>query len=108
VIFPIGRRVLLFTEITVGRGSAACGRTIGRLQEPGTSKILAWARSGGSQWHWGNDLHELSANDRLAVAATRSGLARLLRVTRSAPGAPTAQVTTPAAPSRSGTTSADR
>jgi Trk K+ transport system NAD-binding subunit len=106
VIFPIGRRVLLFTEITVGRGSVACGRTIGRLQEPGTSKILAWAPSVGSQWHWGNDVHELSAGDRLAVAATRSGLARLLRVTKSA--AVPAQVTTPAARSRSGTRSADR
>jgi Trk K+ transport system NAD-binding subunit len=83
VIFPIGRRVLLFTEITVSVSSSALGKTINQLQETGASRILAWARAGGAHWTWGHDAHQLAANDRLAVAATRAGLARLLRATRS-------------------------
>ena len=107
VIFPIGRRVLLFTEIAVSPGSAACGKTIARLQERGASKILAWARGGSSQWHWGQDGHAIVGSDRLAVAATRSGLARLLRATRAAPGGPAAQVMSGRTePSRSGSGSA--
>ena len=47
VIFPIGRRVLLFTEITVSANSAAPGRTLHELAEPGACKILACARTAG-------------------------------------------------------------
>ncbi|HEY5821760.1 MAG TPA: NAD-binding protein [Propionibacteriaceae bacterium] len=84
VIFPIGRRVLLFTEITVNPSSAAPGKMIRELEEDGASKILAWAPHTGSSWEWGHADHELSGNDRLAVVATRAGLARLLRTTKSA------------------------
>ena len=35
VIFPVGRRVLLFTEITVSAQSAAPGRTVRELDQPG-------------------------------------------------------------------------
>ena len=49
VIFPIGRRVLLFTEITV---SASRRRRAQQLvEESGASRILAWA-SAGDDWHW--------------------------------------------------------
>ena len=41
MIFPIGRRVLLFTEITVSVNSAAPGRTLHEFAEPGACKILA-------------------------------------------------------------------
>jgi Trk K+ transport system NAD-binding subunit len=84
VIFPIGRRVLLFTEITVSTSATAAGVTIKDLQESGAAKILAWSRAGSSHWEWGHDAHQLAANDRLAVVATRAGLARLLRATRAA------------------------
>jgi Trk K+ transport system NAD-binding subunit len=51
VIFPVGRRVLLFTEITVNPGSAAAGRRMDSLQEAGSLRILAWSSSGGN-WDW--------------------------------------------------------
>ena len=83
VIFPIGRRVLLFTELTVSARSAAPGRSLRQLEEPGASRILAWSRSSsGTNWQWGRLDHELAGNERIAVVATRAGLARLLRVTR--------------------------
>jgi Trk K+ transport system NAD-binding subunit len=82
VIFPVGRRVLLFTELTVSASSAAPGRSLRQLEEPGASRILAWSRSSGTSWQWGHLDHELAGNERIAVVATRAGLARLLRVTR--------------------------
>ena len=83
VIFPVGRRVLLFTEITVNPSSAAPGKMVSELPEPGASRILAWTQDGGDTWEWGPGEHRLAGNDRLAVVATRAGLARLLRVTKS-------------------------
>jgi len=83
VIFPVGRRVLLFTEFTVSASSAAPGRSLRQLEEPGASRILAWSRSSsGTNWQWRHLDHELAGNERIAVVATRAGLARLLRVTR--------------------------
>ena len=83
VIFPVGRRVLLFTELTVSASSAAPGRSLRQLEEPGASRILAWNRSSsGTNWQWRHLDHELAGNERIAVVATRAGLARLLRVTR--------------------------
>ena len=89
VIFPVGRRVVLFTEITVGAGSTAVGQEVSGLAEPGKSQILAWAAADG-RWSWAPSARRLSVGDRLAVVATRSGLARLLRATRAvtAPGPP--------------------
>lgn len=84
VIFPIGRRVLLFTELMINQSSAAPGKTIAELEQPGASKILAWSRGTSSNWEWGDRDHELRGNDRLAVVATRTGLARLLRATKPA------------------------
>jgi TrkA-C domain len=81
VIFPIGRRVLLFTELTAQPGSTAVGRSLAQLAERGNSRILAWAASGGS-WSWHGIDHQIRPGDRVAVVATRSGLARLLRATR--------------------------
>ena len=82
VIFPVGRRVLLFTELTVSASSAAPGRSLRQLEEPGASRILAWSRSPGASWQWGYLDHDLAGNERIAVVATRAGLARLLRATR--------------------------
>ena len=81
VIFPINRRVLLFTELTAQPGSSAVGQSVARLAERGASRVLAWAPSGGS-WNWRSTDHQLRSGDRVAVAATRSGLARLLRATK--------------------------
>ncbi len=81
VIFPVGRRVLLFTEITVQPGSAAPGRRLRTLVERGACTVLAYAPAGGS-WTWSLANPELHPGDRIAVAATRSGLARLLLTTK--------------------------
>jgi Trk K+ transport system NAD-binding subunit len=89
VIFPIGRRVLLFTELTAQPGSSAVGQSVAQLGETGASRVLAWAPSGGA-WNWRGTDHQIRPGDRVAVVATRSGLAGLLRATRG--GAPSPQV----------------
>ena len=81
VIFPIGRRVLLFTEIIVSAGSIAAGQQLYGLAESSTSRVLAWAPAGGA-WTWERGPHQVGSGDRIAVVATRSGLARLLRATK--------------------------
>ncbi|MBP2415609.1 NAD-binding protein [Microlunatus capsulatus] len=81
VIFPVGRRVLLFTEVTVHAGSAAPGRSLCSLAEEGVSRLLAVAPAGGGwDWRWAD--RPVEAGDRLAVVATRAGLARMLRATK--------------------------
>ena len=85
VIFPVGRRVLLFTEIQVQPGSQAVGQQVDRLQRPGSARVLAQAPSTGqptAEWSWAPATLPLQAGDRIAVAATRAGLARLLLATR--------------------------
>lgn len=78
---PAGRRVLLLTEVTVERDSVAVGRRLGELDEPGGLRVLA--RTDGTEWDWTPTFERtLRAGTRLAVAGTRSGLARLLLVTR--------------------------
>jgi Trk K+ transport system NAD-binding subunit len=78
---PAGRRVLLLTEVTVERDSVAVGRRLGELDEPGGLRVLA--RADGVDWDWSPTFERaLQAGTRLAVAGTRSGLARLLLVTR--------------------------
>lgn len=83
VIFPIGRRVLLFTEVTVAADSAAPGTALSTLADPGSCLLLAWSPAGRREWHWDDLDRQVSAGDQLAVVATRSGLARLLRATKS-------------------------
>jgi Trk K+ transport system NAD-binding subunit len=78
---PAGRRVLLLTEVTVERDSVAVGKRLGELDESGGLRVLA--RQRGATWDWTPALDEvLTAGVRIAVAGTRSGLARLLLATR--------------------------
>jgi Trk K+ transport system NAD-binding subunit len=82
VTVPAGRRVLLLTEVTVEPGSVATGLRLGELDEAGGLRVLA-RQDPGQPWDW--SLHYervLRAGDRIAVAGTRSGLARLLLATR--------------------------
>ena len=39
----------LVTELTVSASSAAPGRSLRQLEEPGASRILAWSRSPGDE-----------------------------------------------------------
>ncbi|MET0693518.1 MAG: NAD-binding protein [Propionibacteriaceae bacterium] len=82
VIFPIGRRVLLFTEVTVSPESSAPGKLLSAVEESGACKVLAIAVHGSETWSWDAVDRELSGGDRLAVVATRAGLARLLLSTK--------------------------
>jgi len=77
-----GRRVLLLTEVTVEPGSVAGGLRLGELAEEGGLRVLARQDPGGP-WDW-KPAHGrvLRSGDRIAVAGTRSGLARLLLATR--------------------------
>lgn len=75
--------MLLFTEVTVLVDSRADGLAIGMLEEPRACRVLAVAGAAhGWDWNYGDPV--LRPGDRLAVAATRSGLARLLLATKSA------------------------
>jgi Trk K+ transport system NAD-binding subunit/multidrug transporter EmrE-like cation transporter len=81
VTVPAGRRVLLLTEVMVEPDSIAVGRRLGELDEDGGLRVLA--HGDGTTWDWKPALdHQLSAGARIAVAGTRSGLARLLLATR--------------------------
>jgi len=85
VIFPVGRRVVLFTEVPVMPGSAALRGTADRLNATGRAKVLAVA--GNDQpWSWEVTGHRVRVGDRLSVVATRGGLARLLLATRTPRG----------------------
>ncbi|TWD75292.1 Trk K+ transport system NAD-binding subunit [Kribbella amoyensis] len=76
-----GRRVLLLTEVTVERDSVAVGKRLGELDEAGGLRVLA--RQDGAEWDWTPDFEQsLAEGVRIAVAGTRSGLARLLLATR--------------------------
>jgi uncharacterized protein with PhoU and TrkA domain len=78
---PAGRRVLLLTEVTVEPDSVAVGKRLGELDEGGGLRVLALAV--GAVWDWTPAFdHEVSPGARIAVAGTRSGLARLLLATR--------------------------
>ncbi|MEV0286098.1 NAD-binding protein [Kribbella sp. NPDC050820] len=82
VTVPAGRRVLLLTEVTVEPGSVAGGLRLGELDEAGGLRVLA--RQDGITWDWSPSVKGkvLRPGDRIAVAGTRSGLARLLLATR--------------------------
>lgn len=78
---PAGRRVLLLTEVVVERDSVAVGKRLGELDERSGLRVLARLEKG--TWDWTPALgQELRPGTRIAVAGTRSGLARLLLATR--------------------------
>ncbi|WP_410792948.1 NAD-binding protein [Kribbella sp. C-35] len=82
VTIPAGRRVLLLTEVTVEPGSVADGRRLGELNEAEGLRVLARQDRHGP-WEWSPaSERQVKVGDRLAVAGTRAGLARLLMVTR--------------------------
>lgn len=85
VVHPVGRRVLIFTELEIKPGSpAAAGVRPEQLSEPGARKLLA-VRRAGAEWSWRPGGAELVAGDRVAVVATREGLAQLLLRIKSRP-----------------------
>lgn len=76
VVFPVGRRVVVLTQLTVAGEPAAPLRPTA-LGRPGLVRVLAVQRCGGD-WSWQPEDVPLGAGDRIAVAASRAGLAELL------------------------------
>ena len=79
---PVGdRRVILFARLKVPAGSALEGRSAGSLHAPGALRILAVAAPGADGARWEVAANErLEAEEEVVVAATRAGLADLLRL----------------------------
>lgn len=83
ITISTGRRVLLLAEVPVEADAAAVGDRIGNLDDPGRLRVLAY-RPPGADWTWHPAPSEqVRAGGTVAVAATRSGLARFLLATRS-------------------------
>jgi len=81
-LIPVNRRVLLTTEVSVEPGSAAGGAAVSTLDQEGAVRVLA-VRSGTGRWEWQPAPRRvLSPGDRVAVVATRAGLARTLLAAR--------------------------
>ncbi|MFH9550591.1 NAD-binding protein [Streptomyces sp. NPDC051445] len=81
---PVERRVLLFAALRVGGHAQLEGRTVGEAFRAGYWRVLALdtgrERQGGPGLVWDlPDTYVLRASDRVVLAATRRGLAELLR-----------------------------
>jgi Trk K+ transport system NAD-binding subunit len=79
---PVGRRVLLTAELPVSRGSTVDGAALSTVDKPGQVRVLA-VRPAGGRWEWQPlPRRAVAAGDRLAVVATRIGLAQAIGATR--------------------------
>lgn len=76
-IVSVGRRVVLLSEVTIEAGTEACGLPTRLLDEPGHVRVLA-VRPQNGHWDWSLPQRPLQPGDRIAVAASRLGLARML------------------------------
>ncbi|WP_307167664.1 NAD-binding protein [Streptomyces rishiriensis] len=81
---PVERRVLLFAALRVGGHAQLEGKTVGEAFRAGYWRVLALDRGrepqGGSGLVWDlADTYVLRGSDRVVLAATRRGLADLLR-----------------------------
>jgi Trk K+ transport system NAD-binding subunit len=79
---PVGdRRVILFARLKVPMGSVLVGRPAASLHHAGTLRLLAVADPGTDTARWDITADEtLDAGEDVIVAATRAGLADLLRL----------------------------
>ncbi|WP_167352985.1 NAD-binding protein [Streptomyces rubellomurinus] len=73
------RHVLLIAELTVEDGSPLIDLNRHDLEDPGGVRVIAvgFARSPRLDWNFPDRTRRLAPGDRIVVAATRSGLARL-------------------------------
>ncbi|MEU9073416.1 NAD-binding protein [Kitasatospora sp. NPDC048538] len=78
-MLSVFRHVLLIAELTVEDGSGLIGMNRHDLEDPGGVRVIAvrLARSAQLQWNFPDRTRRLAPGDRIVVAATRSGLARL-------------------------------
>ncbi|WP_081951867.1 NAD-binding protein [Kitasatospora phosalacinea] len=76
------RHVLLIAELTVEEGSGLDGQNTGDLEGPGGVRVLAvrlHRRPQDHQWNFADRSRRLTPGDRIVVAATRAGLARVIQ-----------------------------
>ncbi|MFK0191043.1 NAD-binding protein [Kitasatospora sp. NPDC090308] len=76
------RHVLLIAELAVEEGSALDGRNTGDLEGPGGVRVLAvrlHRRPHDYQWNFADRSRRLAPGDRVVIAATRAGLARVIQ-----------------------------
>lgn len=73
------RHALLIAELPVEDGSALIGMNRHDLEDPGGVRVIAvgFARSSRLNWKFADRTRRLAPGDRIVVAATRSGLARI-------------------------------
>lgn len=75
-IVPVGRRVVLLTELQVEEDAGLVGVLPSQLSQGGDVRLLAVRREGGA-WVWHEPDEAFGPGDRIAVAATRTGLGQL-------------------------------
>ncbi len=74
------RHVLLIAELTADEGSGLVGLNLHEIEEPGGVRVIAVRlarRPEDYQWNYADRARRLLPGDRVVVAATRSGLARI-------------------------------
>ncbi|WP_354643124.1 NAD-binding protein [Kitasatospora camelliae] len=74
------RHVLLIAELAADEGSGLLGRSLHEVEAPGGVRVIAVRlarRPEDHQWNYADRARRLVAGDRVVVAATRAGLARL-------------------------------
>ncbi|KJK60087.1 NAD-binding protein [Saccharothrix sp. ST-888] len=74
------RHVLLIAELTAEDGTGLVGRNLHDIEEPGGVRVIAVRlarRPEDYQWNYADRVRQLAPGDRIVVAATRAGLARI-------------------------------
>jgi Trk K+ transport system NAD-binding subunit len=76
----VGRHVLVIADVPVGAGSALAGWAVRDVHERGTVRVIALRPRGTDRVDWSpRQDHQLQAQDRIYVLATRAGLSGILR-----------------------------
>ena len=76
---PVGRRVLLFADFPVGRGSDLDGAPVSAAHIPGKARVIALRANSDAKAVWPPpDDQVLTSRDQLIVLATRDGVGRMV------------------------------
>ncbi len=84
----VGRHVLVIADVPVCADAPLVGRPIGEVNAGGTVRVLGTRGPGTHLVDWApHPEYRLTAQDRIYVLATRSGLSEVLRLAGSVPAA---------------------
>jgi Trk K+ transport system NAD-binding subunit len=89
----VGRHVLVIADVPVCADAELVGRQVGEVNESGTVRVIGMRGPGTHLVDWSpHQDYRLTAQDRIYVLATRSGLSEVLRLAGSAvPAVPAAR-----------------